>query len=64
MTFFEMYKKYTEKFEGFSIINLDEDQEDKLILLMDISLNNKKPISKQDLIDVIGVDEDDPNILI
>jgi len=64
MTFFETYKRYVEKFEEFSIINLSDEQEENLMLLMNIALDQNKLIPKEKLIDVLGVDEDDPNILI
>jgi|TARA_R110000823_G_scaffold205257_1_gene336186 hypothetical protein len=64
MTFFDTYRRYIEKFEGFSIINLSDEQEENLMLLMNIALDQNKLISKEQLIEVLGVDEDDPNILI
>ena len=64
MTFFETYRRYIEKFEGFSIINLSDEQEENLMLLMNIALDQNKLIPKEKLIDVLGVDEDDTNILI
>ena len=64
MTFFETYRRYIEKFEGFSIINLSDEQEENLMLLMNIALDQNKLIPKEKLIDVLGVDEEDTNILI
>jgi hypothetical protein len=67
MDFHEILSIYIDKFGDETVIdnmNLSEETEEELYYMYNKAVVTNKPISKKELIDFLGFDPNDPDILI
>jgi hypothetical protein len=67
MDFEQLLGIYVDRFgedHDLDTINLKEDSKNELIYMMNKAMSDNKPISKTELIEFLGYDANDPDILI
>jgi len=67
MDFEQLLGIYVDRFgedHDMDTINLKEDSKNELIYMMNKAMSDNKPISKTELIEFLGYDANDPDILI
>lgn len=67
MDFEQLLGIYVDRFgedHDLDTINLKEDSKNELIYMMNKAMSDNKPISKIELIEFLGYDANDPDILI
>lgn len=67
MNFEQLLGIYVDRFgedHDMDTINFTEDTQNELIYMMNKAMSDNKPISKTELIEFLGYDPNDPDILI